>query len=174
MKVLITIPLIFMILSVSVNAQNRIDVLKPEQYFDFWVGEWELSWTDNEGNPGKGTNHIEKILDGKVIQEHFESIEGKLEGYKGTSISVYNPQRESWHQAWADNQGGYIDMKGSIDGNKRIFQTGARPGPQGGSIISRMVFYEITENSFTWDWESSTDEGKTWTLNWRINYERAQ
>lgn len=163
-----------MILSVSVNAQNRIDELKPEQYFDFWVGEWELSWTDNEGNPGKGTNVIEKILDGKVIQEHFQSIGGKLEGYKGTSISVYNPQRESWHQAWADNQGGYIDMKGSIDGNKRIFQTGARPGPQGGSIISRMVFYDITENSFTWDWESSTDEGKTWTLNWRINYKRAQ
>ena len=174
MKVLITISLIFLVLSSSAMAQHRIEELKPEQYFDFWVGEWELSWTDNEGNPGKGTNVIEKILDGKVIQEHFESTRGKLEGYKGTSITVYNPQRESWHQAWADNQGGYIDMKGSFDGNKRIFETGPRPGPQGGSVISRMVFYDISDNSFTWDWESSTDKGNTWTLNWRIDYERVK
>ena len=121
---------IFLILLVvlSARAQNSTDSLKPGEYFDFWVGRWELSWTDNEGNPGKGTNVIEKILDGKAIQEHFECTEGKLKGYKGTSISVYNPQRESWHQAWADNQGGYIDMKGSLDGDKRIFQTGPRPG----------------------------------------------
>jgi hypothetical protein len=46
------------------------------------------------------------------------------------------------------------------------------PGPQGGTIISRMVFYDISEDSFTWDWESSTDDGDNWTLNWRIEYSR--
>lgn len=161
-----------LIFAISANAQVSIDSLKTGEYFDFWVGKWELSWTDKEGNPGKGINVIEKILDGKVIQEHFKSTEGKLKGYKGTSISVYNPQRKSWHQAWADNQGGYINMKGSLEGNKRIFKTDPRTGPQGGTIISRMVFYDITENSFTWDWESSTDEGDSWTLNWRIEYKR--
>lgn len=160
--------------SFPVNAQYSIDELQPEQYFDFWVGEWELSWTDNEGKEGKGINVIEKILDGKVIQEHFESTEGKQKGYKGTSVSVYNPQRRSWHQAWADNQGGYINLRGSFDGSKRIFQTEPRTAPQGGTIISRMVFYDITENSFTWDWESSTDKGETWVLNWRIYYSRVQ
>ncbi|NGP77035.1 DUF1579 family protein [Balneolaceae bacterium YR4-1] len=166
--------LLLLFLSLPANAQNSIEDLEPEQYFDFWVGEWELSWTDKQGNQGKGINVIEKILDGEVIQEHFESTGGSQKGYKGTSISVYNPQRESWHQAWADNQGGYIDLLGSVDGNKRIFQTGPRPGPQGNTIISRMVFYDITENTFTWDWESSTNEGDTWMLNWRIEYKRVK
>lgn len=174
MKKLSLTVLFLLLFSSLANAQNNLVELQPEQYFDFWVGEWELRWTDNEGNEGRGVNVIEKILDGKVIQEHFESTAGKQKGYKGTSVSVYNPQRKSWHQAWADNRGGYINLKGSFEGNKRIFQTGPRSGPQGGTIISRMVFYDITGNSFTWDWESSTDEGQTWKLNWRIYYSRVQ
>ncbi len=154
------------------RAQTDVSDLKPEEYFDFWVGEWELSWTDQQGNAGAGINTIEKILDGVVIQENFEAAEGRLEGYKGRSMSVYNPQQQSWHQAWVDNQGGYIDLKGSIDGNKRIFQTGERTLPNGSTIISRMVFYDIKQDSFTWDWESSQDGGETWNLSWRIFYKR--
>ncbi|MDX1587231.1 MAG: DUF1579 family protein [Balneolaceae bacterium] len=161
-----------LLLNLPADAQYRINELEPEHYFDFWVGEWELTWTDHEGNQGKGRNVIEKTLDGIVLQEHFECTEGKLKGYKGTSISVYNPQRQRWHQAWADNQGGYINLTGSFEGNKRIFQTGPRPGPGGNTIISRMVFYDISKATFTWDWESSTDQGETWELNWRIKYRR--
>lgn len=156
-----------------VQAQDRIEDLKPEQYFDFWVGEWNLIWTDGQGDPGKGTNSIQKILDDVVIQENFHATEGRLAGYLGKSMSVYNPQRQSWHQAWVDNQGGYIDLHGMIDGEKRIFQTDEREGPNGTKIISRMVFYDISDQSFTWDWESSTDDGESWTLNWRIFYTRA-
>ena len=35
-----------------------------------------------------------------------------------------------------------------------------------------MVFYDIGENSLTWDWESSLDGGETWKLQWRIFYIR--
>lgn len=30
--------------------------------FDFWVGEWELSWEYADGSKGSGTNLIEKRL----------------------------------------------------------------------------------------------------------------
>ncbi|MGN8226329.1 DUF1579 family protein [Gracilimonas sp. BCB1] len=172
MKILLT--LIIMILAITGNSFAQTSVQELEAYFDFWVGEWELSWTDNQGKEGAGTNTIERILDGVVIQENFMATEGALEGYKGRSVSVYNPQRQSWHQAWVDNQGGYIDLKGSVDGNQRIFQTAERPGPQGGTIINRMVFYDINKDSFTWDWESSQDGGESWSLNWRIFYQRVK
>lgn len=155
-----------------VHGQQSLSDLKPEQYYDFWVGEWDLKWTDAQGKPGHGTNTIRKILDGVVIEENFRATEGGFSGYKGKSVSVYNPQRKSWHQAWVDNQGGYIDLLGRIDGEKRIFQTGEREGPDGKPIISRMVFYDIRPESFTWDWESSSDDGDTWDLNWRIHYTR--
>jgi hypothetical protein len=134
--------------------------------FDFWIGEWDLTWTNAEGNIDKGTNRISKILDGKVIQENFSDAEGS---FKGMSISVYNPTKKTWHQAWADNQGGYYDFEGQVEGEKRIFRTQMKE-LNGEKIIRRMVFHKINFNSFTWDWEISRDGGATWHLQWRINY----
>lgn len=42
----------------------------PENQFDFWLGEWNVTW----GEDGKGTNHIERILEGKIIQENFIAL----------------------------------------------------------------------------------------------------
>lgn len=146
----------------------------PENYFDFWVGKWDVTWDEGEGKIGRGTNHITKTLDEKVIQENFEILEGQSVGFKGTSISVYQPRFKRWKQAWADNNGGYYDFIGKFEGDKRIFQTEVFETKEGKQFTQRMVFYDIKENSLTWDWESSMDGGKTWKLNWRINYKRIE
>ena len=137
-----------------------------EHAFDFWVGNWSLEWTGKKGEIIKGTNIITKTLDAKVIKEIFED---PSTGFKGTSISVYKTKTKTWHQVWADNQGGYYSFTGEIDGDKRIFKTLPQK-VNDNVVIQRMVFHNITPNSFTWDWESSKDGGKTWTLNWQINY----
>ncbi len=144
----------------------------PETYFDFWVGNWELTWQHADGSEGTGTNLIEKTLDGVVIQENFRALTGAYAGMKGTSVSVYNPQTQQWKQAWADNQGGYYDFTGITVNDQRIFQTVESELPDGRTIIQRMRFYDIEEQSLTWDWESTFDGGETWTLNWRIFYSR--
>jgi hypothetical protein len=136
--------------------------------FDFWVGNWNLTWKNPDGTLAKGTNRIEKILGGTVIQENFSD---EQQSFLGTSISVYNPQQKKWHQAWADNQGGYFDLQGAVDGDKRIFQTQPRE-VNGAKVVQRMVYYDIKRDAFTWDWELSKDGGKTWQLQWQINYVR--
>lgn len=142
--------------------------------FDFWVGKWDLSWEYRDGTQGEGTNHMVKTLNDKVIHENFEATDdGLYQGFKGTSISVFNPNSKTWHQAWADNQGGYFNFIGEVGQGKRIFKTNPTV-IDGSEIIQRMRFYNIEENSFTWDWERSADGGKTWSLQWRINYRRAQ
>jgi hypothetical protein len=144
--------------------------LQDSTLFDFWVGHWTLTWVNADGKTAKGTNHIVKILDGKVIQENFSDEEGKL---KGMSLSVYNPTKKTWHQAWADSQGGYFNFEGLADGQKRIFKTEMR-AENGKKIMQRMVFYDIKPSSLTWDWESTADGGNTWQLLWRINYARKE
>ena len=145
----------------------------PESMFDFWVGDWELTWKQADGTEGHATNHIIKILDGKVIQENFEIIDGNNKGFKGMSVSTYNPNSKSWHQAWVDSQGGYYNFIGEEKEGKKIFKTIPREGKDGKIIIQRMIFYDFTENGFTWDWEASFDGGKTWKLNWQIFYKKA-
>ncbi len=137
---------------------------------DFWVGEWNLSWQG-----GKGKNIIEKKLNGRVIQENFEITEGNNMGFTGISISTFNGADQQWHQAWADSNGGYFNFTGEMDGDTRIFKTTEpRILPNNTSVLFRMRFYDITEDSFMWDWERSTDGGKEWQLSWRIQYTRAQ
>lgn len=172
MKRLSKAVLLILFFTVSANAQVNPEELDPEEYFDFWIGKWEVSWDEGDGKTGRGTNVIEKSLDETVIQENFKILEGQNKGFKGTSISVYQTKFDRWKQAWADNNGGYFDFTGNLDGNKRIFQTGIRELEEGKQFIQRMVFYDITKDSLTWDWESSDDGGKTWTLNWRIHYKR--
>jgi hypothetical protein len=69
---------------------------QPESQFDFWLGEWDCTW----GEDGKGTNHVLRILDDKVIQENFSAPD-----LKGMSVSVYDPERKLWCQTWVDNNG---------------------------------------------------------------------
>jgi hypothetical protein len=172
MRLILLLLFWFTLLPAHLDAQSEVDRLNPEEYFDFWIGEWDVSWDEGDGTRGRGTNTIQKILDGTVIKENFEITKGQNSGFRGVSISVYQPRFDRWKQAWADNNGGYYDFTGKIDGNKRIFQTDIAELEDGREFIQRMVFYDITEESLIWDWESSEDGGETWNLNWRIFYER--
>ena len=143
----------------------------PETLFDFWVGSWEVSWDEGGGKRGSGTNTVTKIVDDKIICENFQIIKGQSQGFKGTSISVYQPEFKKWKQAWADNRGGYYDFEGEIDGDERIFKTMPRR-IDGKKLVWRMVFRNIKKDSLIWDWEKSENGGKVWNLLWRIRYKR--
>lgn len=160
-QVLIVFCLLFSFSSFSQDST----ILKA---FDFWVGEWDALYNDAQGNQVIAHNKITKDLGGSVIREEFSD---PSTGLLGTSISVFSPADSLWHQAWADNSGGYIDLVGIVDGDIRIFQT--KPVESGEqTIIRRMLFYNIQPNAFSWDWELSVDGGKTWKLAWQISYVR--
>lgn len=160
---------VFLFVMASQNVAAQSDIGK---WFDFWVGKWDASWDEGEGNLGRGTNTITKTLDGTVIQEDFVITEGQQKGFKGMSLSVFGATSKQWHQAWADNQGGYYNLIGERNADVRIFKTLARMS-DGKEIVQRMVFKEIKSDSFTWDWEKTEDGGRTWKLEWRINYKKA-
>lgn len=168
MRSIFTAALIFTI-SLVVQAQPKN--MDAANYFDFWVGEWDLTWKYPDGSTGKGKNTISWVLDDNVILESFEGHTGPYEGYIGKSWSVYTAQTDTWNQTWVDNQGGYLDFTGEFDGEKRIFSRQVT-GSSGQTLIQRMVFHDVQEDSITWIWESSSDEGETWTENWRIQYVR--
>jgi len=137
--------------------------------FDFWVGTWDLEWVDAQGQKQKGTNTINKILGGCVIEENFSTVGANP--YLGKSHSVYDAVDGKWKQTWVDSGGGYLDFSGGFEGGE---MTLSRVGtdPKGNKIMQRMVFSEIRNDSLLWNWESSADNGKTWKNNWKINYKK--
>ena len=163
--------ILFILLFSITSFTSAQEVNLNNETFDFWVGQWKAEWKQADGSVGTGTNTITKVLDEAVIEENFEITGGTQAGFKGKSLSVFNPNTATWHQAWVDNQNGYINFVGEVDRERKIFRT--LPVEKDGSIsIQRMVFYDIKDNSFTWDWEGTKDGGKNWTLLWRIHYTR--
>src|SRR5579864_1755949 len=140
--------------------------------FDFWLGDWKAAWPAGQGSPaGTGKNHITKIMDGCVIQEQFNGAPGMA--LRGTSVSVFVPLAKSWKQTWVDNQGGYLDFTGGMEGGSMFL---SRDGvtPTGQNVKQRMVWKNITHDAFDWSWERSADGGKTWTVVWPIHYTRVK
>ena len=158
----------------TLAAQQTRPCDTPEgKQFDFWLGEWELTWPAEQfggkkGELGHGTNTITRILGDCIIQEEFRFPGGKFDGH---SVSVYNIQKKHWQQTWVDNQGGYLLFTGEFKDGKMTLRT-APFQRNGQTFISRMVFKNITYNSLDWDWQRSPDDGKTWTDQWNIHYER--
>lgn len=173
MKIRITRMMVFLLIAfVSQTAFGQSDTQFSGKikWMDFWVGEWNLTWKDKDGKIERGFNEVYKTLDGKVIQENFRALDGASEGFTGKSWTVFNTKKDTWFQTWVDNQGSYLDFTFELEAGKRIFKRTGND-KDGNTIHQRMVFYNITENNFDWNWESSKD-GKTWNLLWQIHYEK--
>ena len=155
-----------------ISAQADPANTSPDQAFEFWLGEWELTWQNEDGSTATGKNTVRWILGGEVIEENFEALTGDMAGYEGKSYSVYNPQTGEWKQTWVDNEGSYLDFTGDISGGNRIFHRTAVNADKN-RFLQRMVFHDISDDSLIWDWERSEDEGETWQLMWRIHYQRS-
>jgi hypothetical protein len=144
---------------------------EPEQkQLDFWVGAWDLSWpATNAGETAHGTNNIQRILDGCVVEENFSG--GDAMRLRGRSVSIFDMPAGKWKQTWVDNQGGYLDFVGEFkDGQMMLSREASRL--DGTRVFERMVFKNITPEQFDWSWEGSKDGGKTWSVVWPIHYKR--
>ena len=130
--------------------------------FEFWIGVWDCEF---EG--GHAVNNVSREFEGKVLRERFAMDVPQV--WNGTSMSVFHPQLHVWQQTWVDQGGAYWHFVGDrVDGDPAF----ASPTPvDEPSLYKRMVFSDISADSFRWRWESSPDR-ETWTENWAISYTR--
>ncbi len=141
------------------------ELQEMQKQFDFWLGEWNLTWKDG----GKGTNTITKILEDQVIKESFN---GKPSIHLvGQSYTVFVKPLKIWKQTWVDNESGYLDFTGGLEEDGRMILS-REAGKEGKKFLQRMVWHNIKENQFDWNWERSDDQGATWKVAWHIHYER--
>jgi hypothetical protein len=173
---MIRIPFLLLLISTSPllaqqsNTAPGNPCAAPQQkQFDFWVGEWDLTWPgEKAGEIGHGTNSIQRIMDGCVVRENFSGLAAMP--LRGISVSTFDATAGVWKQTWVDNEGGYLDFTGEFkDGQMILQREGVR---NGGKILQRMVWKNITASEFDWSWEASQDGGKTWRVNWPIHYKR--
>jgi hypothetical protein len=166
-------------LAATAKAQNAPVVPPcsgPEyRQLDFWVGEWDLEFTQQDGSPGKATNRITKDEYGTcAISEHFVQPGGGPGGadFIGGSYSTYDAQTKSWRQMWVDNAGGLFDLRGGpVSGQRHRFEL-VNIEPRGpNKATMRMIWEDVTRDSLTWRWQSRQPDG-SWADRWVLRYKR--
>ncbi len=125
------LPLIAILLIASpAQSQQNHAQLPPckepqEKQFDFWVGEWDLTWPGRaQGEVAHGSNSIKRTLDGCVVEEQFSG--GDAMSLRGMSVSTFDARA-----------GLRTSLLKSLIGVGNVRWTGAKPGRWCGQSTTR-------------------------------------
>jgi hypothetical protein len=86
---------------------------------------------------------------------------------------AYSSDDKSWHGMFVDNQGRVHILEGKVAAGAAEF-TGPSSGPDGRTVLNRIKVARLAANKVEQSWEKSTDNGVTWTMEFRGDYSRKE
>jgi hypothetical protein len=148
----------------AMDDEPRAD---PSHAFDFWLGAWDVFAPDGRQ---VGTNRIEALLDGRVLQEHWQGSGGVT----GTSLNARDESSGRWHQTWIDSSGSVLLLDGGPrDGGMVLEGRTPNEADPGRTDLNRITWTPSGDGSEVRQlWEVSGDEGRTWTTAFDGRYRR--
>jgi hypothetical protein len=129
---------------------------------DFWVGEWRVTWKQNE-KPMEGRNSIKQVLGGCALEENWRGGGGG----EGKSLTFYDRTKKQWHQTWIDGSGQPLYLDGNFEG-KSLVLTG-KVG-QGKELLYQRIMWTPLPDGLRQPWKQSKD-GKEWQTLFDGRYE---
>ena len=144
--------------------------------FGRFVGCWTLQWNGGD-QPGTATGelHFGWVLGGRAVQDIW-IVPGRGQpghdqpplAFHGSTIRFYDPTIDAWRSTWIEPINGRVRrFIGRPDG-KDILLLSDEDDPQ-----LRWRFTDIEADSFTWQAETSHDQGATWRFDEQMLATRA-
>ncbi len=137
---------------------------------DFWLGTWDVRPKGAPDSTPPSENVVTLEYDGCVVMEHWAG----RGGLTGSSFNIYDASRGEWFQTWVDSSGGLHEYHGNPDADGNMVYEGTTPGGPGqpARIPTHLTFYRLGPDKVRQYSESSTDGGKTWSVNYDLIYLR--
>jgi hypothetical protein len=149
--------------------------------FDFWIGSWKVhnrylrerlkgstDWDEFDA-----TSVARPILDGLGNEDEFRTdYQG---GFIGMSFRFFDPTTGKWAIYWADTRrSGLLDppVLGSFSGDVGTFD--GTDTFEGRPIHVRFIWSGVTTATPRWEQAFSDDGGKTWEVNWVMEFSRTE
>lgn len=141
---------------------------EAHRQFDFWVGEWDV--TGPAGKPA-GRSRIESKLGGCVVHEHWFGAGGSV----GESFNIHNAETGQWEQYWVDNGGNRLHLQGGVRAGAMVLEgVQDKPNAQTGlAQRERITWTPNADGSVRQLWETSPDDGKTWSTSFDGLYRKS-
>ncbi len=150
--------------------------------FDFLVGSWDVHHKRlkarltgcSEWDEFAGSSEMRSLMDGQAnVDDNL--LELPAGPYRAVTLRSFDPETRQWAIWWLDGRsphrmdvpmvGGFRHGVGSFYVDDFI---------DGQSIRVRFLWSDITPRSCRWQQAFSADGGKTWELNWIMDFLRKQ
>jgi len=185
MKALATTLLATLLMANPAHADNQTTgnttMIDHAHDFDFLIGKWRVHhWrlkdrlaNSHEWIEFDGSSTLWMTMDGRgTVDDNFIDLPGNP--YRAVGVRGYDPKTRTWAIFWLDGRNPH-HIEPPVVGN---FQNGV--GTFEGDdtfndkpIKVRFTWSRITHNSAHWEQAFSPDGGKTWEVNWRMDFVRA-
>lgn len=146
-------------------AQQAAEPCDSAEYrqFDFWLGEWEVR---NPEGDVVGTNTITAVSGGCGLHEQWEGAGGGV----GESLNAYDRRTGSWHQTWVGGRGLVLRLEGGLRDGAMVLEGGLIEGDD--VVLQRITWTPSSDGSVRQLWETSEDDGSSWTTAFDGTYRR--
>lgn len=162
------------------EAQQMPPMGPPEQMKEMaalegtWdaVMKYKMDPSQEKWDESEGTCTFKYILGGCAMQSVYNS---QMMGmpFEGISIHTYDRETEQWQVSWLDNMAARQSMYQGNMTEDRIVLTGEDLW-KGLKYLSRITTYNMTDTSYDWMMEMSTDDGKTWSTTMMATYTKRE
>ncbi len=167
---LVAVPAIWLACAVSglAAADSGSCAADPQsRQFDFWLGDWTVAAPSGSSTAG---SKVSLALDQCLLVENWDG--GR--GHSGENLFAYSRDDKTWYGMFADNEGRvHIFTSGKVASGVAEFQ-GASRDPKGATVLNKVRVVRIDANRVEQTWQKSTDNGATWTTEFRGAYTRAK
>ncbi|HEU4945525.1 MAG TPA: hypothetical protein VFT31_00075 [Kribbella sp.] len=116
-----------------------------------------------------GTSTARTHLDGAISIDEMQFPD---QGFSGMSIRLYDPAEKQWTIYWVNSRDCRLQppVRGRwADGSCRLV---GEDEHEGRPILASYRWSDITEQTAHWEQAFSVDGGKTWELNWTMDFTR--
>ncbi len=149
----------------ALNGFSQDSLINNKMQMNFMLGRWDLFTNGSL----IGNSITDTILNGHVIEENFTEL--PPDPFLGKSWITYNEYEHHWEMTQVDNQGNHSFFIGNKEDNKIIYERNFKTR-KGEDRIQRLIYYNISNDTFDWTFDTSADNGKTWTVYYNVHYSR--
>jgi hypothetical protein len=143
--------------------------------FGRFVGSWDLVWHGlSDGAQAVGELHFGWVLGGRAVQDVWIVPGPRQPGagvppraFHGSTLRFYDRVLGAWRSTWVEPINGRVRKFVGREQDGEIVLVSLDDDP-----LLRWRFTEITDDSFTWLGECSTDEARSWQLEERMHATR--
>lgn len=149
---------------VKING-NPCLARKEYKQFNFWVGKWYVT---NPAGKHAGDSEIDLMNNGCTIVENWYGARG----FQGKSFNYFDTTDNKWHQFWINQNAQKITFEGNLEKGNMVYYSYDHVKDARNPFIRRLTFFNLGRDKVRQYSERSTDEGKTWNVEYDFTYTR--